>query len=164
MVGNLGPRRGGRPLESLGRGWSMKSLVFPRIINIYDVILWRHICNSTVTKLYDATWYLTRISDLWNCCKISREKHRISFFKYLLEKSFQNVLEKFSGRSNVFIISKRQFSLSNKFYDRNQTLQVEAISDIVRIDWPDWNKSRNKCNRGLYMFLWIRGEISFSWP
>jgi len=56
------------------------------------------------------------------------------FLKYLLEKSFQNVLEKFSGRSNVFIISKRQFSLSNKFYDRNQTLQVEAISDIVRID------------------------------
>jgi len=22
----------------------MKSLVFPRIINIYDVTLWRHIC------------------------------------------------------------------------------------------------------------------------
>jgi len=22
----------------------MKSLVFPHIINIYDVILWRHIC------------------------------------------------------------------------------------------------------------------------
>jgi len=35
-------------------------------------------------------------------------------------------------------ISKRQSSLSNKFYDRNRTLQAEAISDIVRIDWPDW--------------------------
>jgi len=32
--------------ESLGRVWSMKSLVFPRIINVYhyDVILWRNIC------------------------------------------------------------------------------------------------------------------------
>jgi len=29
-------------------------------------------------------------------------------------------------------------SLSNKFYDRNQTFQAEAISDIIRIDWPDW--------------------------
>ena len=44
----------------------------------------------------------------------------------------------FSGRSNVFIISKRQSSLNNKVYDRNQTLQAEAISNIVRIDWPDW--------------------------
>jgi len=52
----------------------------------------------------------------------------------LLEKSFENLLEKLSGRSNLFIISKRQSSFSNKFYDRNQTLQAEAISDIVRID------------------------------
>jgi len=55
-------------------------------------------------------------------------------FKYLLEISFENLLEKLSGRSNVFIISKRQSSPSNKFYDRNQRLQAEAISDIVRID------------------------------
>jgi len=52
----------------------------------------------------------------------------------LLEKSFENFLEKLSGRSNVFTISKRQFLLSNKFYDSNQTLQAEAISDIIRID------------------------------
>jgi len=52
----------------------------------------------------------------------------------LLEISFENCLEKLSGRSIVFIISKRQSSLSNKLYDRNQTLQAEAISDIVRID------------------------------
>ena len=26
-------------IESSGRGWRMKSLLFPRIINIYDVIL-----------------------------------------------------------------------------------------------------------------------------
>jgi len=55
----------------------------------------------------------------------------------LLEKSFEFFLEKASGRSNVFIISKCQSSLSNKFYDRNQTLQAEAISIIVRIDGPD---------------------------
>jgi len=30
--------------KCLGRGGSMKSLVFPHIITIYDVILWRHIC------------------------------------------------------------------------------------------------------------------------
>jgi len=29
----------GSDKESLGRGWPMKSLVFPQIINIYDVIL-----------------------------------------------------------------------------------------------------------------------------
>jgi len=52
----------------------------------------------------------------------------------LLEKSFENFLEKLSGRSNVLIISKRQSSLSNKFYDRNQTLQAEVITNIVRID------------------------------
>jgi len=53
---------------------------------------------------------------------------------YLLEKSFENFLEIVSGRSNVPIISKCQSSLSNKFYDRYQRLQVEAISDIFRID------------------------------
>jgi len=29
----------GSDIESLGRGWLMKSLMFPRIINIYDAIL-----------------------------------------------------------------------------------------------------------------------------
>jgi len=55
----------------------------------------------------------------------------------LLEKSFENCLEKVSGPSNVFIISKRQSSLNNKFHDISQTLHAEAISDIVHIDWPD---------------------------
>jgi len=57
-----------------------------------------------------------------------------SFFKYQLDKSFENFLEKLSGRSNVFIISKRQSSLSNKLYDGNDMLRAEAISDIARID------------------------------
>jgi len=52
----------------------------------------------------------------------------------VLEKSFENFLEKLSGRSNVYIISKRQSWLSNDFYDRNQSLQAEPISDIVRSD------------------------------
>jgi len=52
----------------------------------------------------------------------------------LLEKVLKIFLEKVSGRSNVFIISKCQSSLNNKFYDRNETLQAEAISSIVRID------------------------------
>jgi len=56
----------------------------------------------------------------------------------LPEKCRENFLEKLSGRSNAFIISKPQSSLSNKFYDRNETLQAEAIYDIVRIDGPDW--------------------------
>jgi len=56
------------------------------------------------------------------------------FFEILLEKVLKNYLEKVSGRSNGFIISKRQSSLSNKFYDRNQTLQAEAIFNIVCID------------------------------
>jgi len=51
-----------------------------------------------------------------------------------LKNSFEKCLEKLSGRSSVFIISKRQSSLSNKFYDRNQMLLAEAISDSVPID------------------------------
>jgi len=62
--------------------------------------------------------YLAMISDLWNCCKTSRSLETSAF--------------------SVFIISKGQSSLSTKFYNRNWTLQAEAISDIVRIDWPDW--------------------------
>jgi len=57
-----------------------------------------------------------------------------SFFENFLEKILKIFLKKLSGRSNVFIIFKRQSSLSNKFYDRNQTLQAEAISNIARID------------------------------
>jgi len=52
----------------------------------------------------------------------------------LLEKRFEKFLDQVSGRSQIFVVSKPQSSLSNKFYDRNQTLQAEAISDIVRID------------------------------
>jgi len=56
------------------------------------------------------------------------------FLKFCLKKVLKIFLEEVSGRSNVFIISKRQSSLNKKFYDRNQTLQAEAISNIVRID------------------------------
>jgi len=56
----------------------------------------------------------------------------------LLGNSFEIKKKKLSGPSNVFIISKRQSSLNNKSYDKNQTLQAEAISNIVRIDRPDW--------------------------
>jgi len=52
----------------------------------------------------------------------------------LLEKSFEILFwKKVSGPSNAFIISKRQSSLSNKFYNQNQTLQAVATSNIVRI-------------------------------
>jgi len=64
----------------------------------------------------------------------SPEASHLRFILIMLEKSFENFFEKLFGRSNVFIISKRQSSLSNKFCDRNQRLQAEAISDIVRID------------------------------
>jgi len=44
MVGTWGPGVVGGPMcgsdvESLGGGWPMKSLVFPHINNIYDVLL-----------------------------------------------------------------------------------------------------------------------------
>ena len=47
-------------------------------------------------------------------------------------------LKKVSGRSNVSILSERQSSLSNKLYDRNQTLQwrfpiVLALIDLIRL-------------------------------
>ena len=60
-----------------------------------------------------------------------------SFFIYL-KKVLKVFWKMFLERSNIFIISERQSSLSNKFYDRNQTMQAEKISDIVFIDWPDW--------------------------
>jgi len=41
-------------------------------------------------------------------------------FEILLEKNFWAVF-----------ISKRQSSLSNKFYDRNQTLQLLALIDLT---------------------------------
>ena len=79
------------------------------------------------------------VSDLWNCCKIGRQKQRKFFFlKLCLNKDLKKFLKKLSGRSNVFIISKFQSSLSNKFYDRSQTLQTEAIFIVFRIYWPDW--------------------------
>jgi len=79
------------------------------------------------------------IRDLWDCCTTCHQKHRIYFFlKCCLEKVLKIFLENVSGRSNVFIISKRQSWLNNNFYDRKQTLQAEAISDIVRIDWADY--------------------------
>jgi len=61
-----------------------------------------------------------------------------SFFNICLKKAYENFFEKLSGWSNVFIIFKRQSSSSNKIYNRNQTLQAEAISNNFRIDWPDW--------------------------
>jgi len=64
----------------------------------------------------------------------SPEASHLPFFEFCLKKVLKMFLEKFSGLSNVSIISKRQSSLSNKFYDRNQTLQAEAIYDTVRID------------------------------
>jgi len=63
----------------------------------------------------------------------SPEASHFLFFEVLLENSFENFLNNLSERSNIFIISERQSSLSNKFYDRNQTLQAEAISNIFRI-------------------------------
>ena len=59
------------------------------------------------------------------------------FLKFYLNNVLKNVWKN-SGLSNVFTISKRQSSFSNKFYNRNQTLQSEAISNIVRTDWPNW--------------------------
>jgi len=47
---------------------------------------------------------------------------------------FEILLEKVSGRSNIFIISKRHSSLRKKFYDRKQALQAETIYDIIRTD------------------------------
>ena len=63
----------------------------------------------------------------------SPEASQVLFLKFCFNKDLNNFLKKLSGRSNVFIFSKFQSSLSNKFYDRNQTLQTEAIFIIFRI-------------------------------
>jgi len=50
---------------------------------------------------------------------------------------FEILLEKVPERSNAFIISKRQSSLSNKFYDRNQRLQKRFKIVFALIDLTD---------------------------
>jgi len=59
----------------------------------------------------------------------------------LLENSFEKffgesfwAIQRFHHLLQTPILAQR----GNKFYDRNQTLQAEAISDIVRIDLSDW--------------------------
>jgi len=64
----------------------------------------------------------------------SPEASHLLFFEIVLETVLKIFLKKLSGRFNVFIISKRQSSLRNKFYDRNHRLHAEAISNIVGID------------------------------
>jgi len=59
----------------------------------------------------------------------SPEVSHLLCFEILLEK----ILEKISGRSNIFIISKRQYSLGNTFYDGNQTLKAEAILNMFAL-------------------------------
>jgi len=51
----------------------------------------------------------------------------------LLEKRFENFWKNFLG-DPMFSSSPNASLISNKFYDRNHTLQVETISNIVRID------------------------------
>jgi len=67
----------------------------------------------------------------------SPEASRLLSFD-LLERSFENFFEKnFLGDQKFSSYgSKRQSSLSTKFYDRKRTLQAEAISNIVWIDLP----------------------------
>ena len=67
----------------------------------------------------------------------SLEAWYLLFLIFAWKKLWKNFGKTF-GQSNIFVISKRQSSLSNKFYDKNQTLQAEAISDIFRIDLSDW--------------------------
>jgi len=55
-------------------------------------------------------------------------------FLFISLKKFQNLFVKIFWPIQRFIMSKRQSSLRNIFYDRNQTLQAEVISDIVGID------------------------------
>jgi len=43
-------------------------------------------------------------------------------------------LKKVSAQPNVFIISRHQTSLSNKFYNRNQTLQKQYPVLLALID------------------------------
>jgi len=64
----------------------------------------------------------------------SPEVSHLLFLKFCLKNSFEIFFGNVSGQSNVSNISKRQSSLNNNFYDRNQTFQAETISNIVRID------------------------------
>ena len=62
----------------------------------------------------------------------SRPWKQLLYFEILLEKSFGKLFVK------SYWAIQRLSSLSNKFYDRNQMMQADVISNIARIDWPDW--------------------------
>jgi len=66
--------------------------------------------------------------------KQSLEASHLPFLNICLKKAGKNFLTKPSGRSNVSIISKRQSSLSNEFYNRNQTLQKRFPISLAFID------------------------------
>jgi len=110
--------------ESLGMGWSMKSLVFPWIVNIYDIHTKTQSCdvtfiNSSVTKLYDANniWLWLAI-----CETIVKSVTRsiASCFLNLLEKvlriflkNFLNVLT-FSSSLNASLRSAINYAIETK--------------------------------------------------
>jgi len=89
--------------------------------------------NSTVTNVFNATWHLTTISD-WLVKVLqnrSPEALHLDFLKSCWLKFLKIIMQKYSGRPNVFITSsKSHSSLSNKFYFRNQKLQTERFSRL----------------------------------
>ena len=94
-----------------------------------------HQC-STVTKLFDATWYLTRISDLWNCCQTSRWKHHI-FFSTCLKKPLniflKNLLgdQTFSSSPNASPRSALNFTTKTKRCTQRWFLILFALIDLT---------------------------------
>jgi len=91
-----GPMCGCRIFRYGGR--LMKSLVFPRIINIYDVISWRHISNKT---------FLIQL-DIWQwlaiCETIAKPVTRSiasSFFQFFLKKVLKIFWKKFLGDPTI---------------------------------------------------------------
>jgi len=56
------------------------------------------------------------IDNDWQFVKLLQNRSPEASYFLFLKFCVKNV----SGRSNVFIISKRQSSLSNKFYNRNE--------------------------------------------
>jgi len=115
----------------------MKSLVFPGIINVYDLILWRHI-NSSATKfmIQRDIWQLLAI-----CGTVAKPVTRgiaSSCFWNFAWKKFLHFFCKtflgdptFSSSVNVRPRSVLNFMTETKCYR-------QAIFSIVRIAWPGW--------------------------
>jgi len=162
MVGGPGPGVVEGPMcrsdiESLGRGWPMKSLVFPLIINIYDVILWRHICQLNCNK---TLWCNMIFGNDQRFVKLSQNRSpEASYFlfwnfawkEFLGDPTFSSSLN-VSPRSAINFLTEIKRCRSDFQYCWHWLTWLASSVSILHSDLITFTTKRN---RGIFMFHWL---------